>query len=63
MTMEKGPQEAFDTIRKHLQLILLRAEVCQDSPHCQECVATVCEIVAEIRTLEAFIRDSTKKTP
>ncbi len=60
--MEKGAQEAFDAIRKHLQLILLRAEVCEQSPDCKECVATVCEIVKEIRTLEAFVRDSAKKT-
>ena len=61
--MEKEPQETFDLIRKHLQLILLRAEVSQDSPHCKECAATVCEIVKEIRTLEGFIRDAAKKTP
>ena len=60
--MEKAPLEAFDVIRKHLQLILLRAEVCERSPHCEECVATVCEIVKEIRTLEAFVRDVPKKT-
>lgn len=58
LSMEKGPQEALDAIRR--QLILLRAEGCEQSPDCEECGATVCEIVKEIRVLEAFVRDSAK---
>jgi type I site-specific restriction endonuclease len=59
--MDKEPQEAFDVIRKQLQLILLRAELSQNSSHCEECATSVCEIVKEIRTLEAFIRDAQSK--
>lgn len=60
--MEKGPQEAFDAMRKHLQQILMRAESCQGSPHCESCARTVGEIVEEIRTLEAFVREMSKKS-
>lgn len=58
--MEKGPQEAFDAIRKHLQLILLRAELCENPGHCEECARTVCDMVKEIRALEAYIQDVLK---
>ncbi|HTS35833.1 MAG TPA: hypothetical protein VMH04_09190 [Candidatus Solibacter sp.] len=59
--MEKGPQEAFDTIRKHLQVILLRAELCQTPQQCEACAGMVCEIVKEVRALEAFVREAAKK--
>jgi hypothetical protein len=59
--MVKEPQEAFDVIRKQLQLILLRAELSESSSHCEECATSVCEIVKEIRTLEAFIRETERK--
>jgi len=60
-TVQKEPQEAFDAIRKHLQLILLRAELSQNS-QCEVCAATVCDIVKELRTLEAFIQDAITKS-
>lgn len=60
--MQKEPQEAFDAIRKQLQLILIRAELCQNSAQCGMCTAAVCEIVKEIRNLEAFVRDLSAKS-
>lgn len=56
--MEKGPQEAFDAIRKHLQMILLRAELHASPPTCEECALTVGEIVREIRVLEAYVHET-----
>ena len=53
--MEKEPREAFDAIRKHLQLILARAELCRNS-QCEACACNVCEIVNELRVLEAYIQ-------
>jgi len=61
--VQKEPQEAFDAIRKHLQLILLRAELRQAPTHCEACAATVCEIVKEIRKLEAYVQDVLAKEP
>ena len=55
--MEKVPLEALDAIRKHLQVILLRADLCENPGHCRECTHTVCEIVKEIRALEAYLQD------
>ena len=63
VSMEKGPQEAFDTMRKQLQKILMRAESCQTPSQCDACARTVCEIVEEIRVLEAFVREISKQTP
>ncbi len=60
--MEKGPEEAFDTMRKQLQKILIWAESCQTSPHCEACAQTVCDIVEEIRLLEAFLHDVSKRS-
>lgn len=59
--MDKGPQEAFDTMRKQLQLILARAELCQNPPHCESCATIVCQIVEEIRALEAFVSKTVTK--
>lgn len=59
--MQKEPQEAFDAIRKHLQLILMRAELSQNQ-HCEACAATVSDIVKELRMLEAFVQDALAKT-
>lgn len=58
--MQKEPQEVFDAIRKHLQLILLRAELSQ-SQHCEACAATVSDIVKELRMLEAFVQGALAK--
>lgn len=55
--MEKKPQEAFDAIRKQLQLILIRAELCRELGQCAACTVAVGEIVREIRALEAFVRE------
>ena len=54
--MEKEPREAFDAIRKHLQLILARAELCGNS-QCEDCACNVGEIVTELRVLEAYIQE------
>jgi len=49
-------QAALDIIRNQLQVILLRAELCENSPQCGPCASAVCEIVKEIRALEAFLQ-------
>ena len=54
--MEKEPREAFDAIRKHLQLILARAELCRNT-QCEACACNVCEIVKELRVLEAYVQE------
>jgi hypothetical protein len=55
--MEKVPLEALDAIRQHLQVILLRADLCGSPNRCEECTRTICEIVKEVRALEAYLRD------
>ena len=55
--MEKGPQDGFDAIRKHLQMILLRAELPSSPSACEACAFTVGQIVAEIRVLEAYVHE------
>jgi hypothetical protein len=59
--MENGPLEALDTIRKQLQLILARAEMCGNSRQCEPCAGTVGEIVREIRKLEAYVQETLAK--
>jgi hypothetical protein len=49
-------QAALDHIRNRLQVILSRAELCNTSQQCELCASTVCKIVEEIRTLEAFVQ-------
>jgi hypothetical protein len=61
VAMEKDPNDAFDLIRQRLQVILLRAELCQNSTQCATCATAVCDIVQEIRALEALVRDSSTK--
>ena len=59
--MDKAPEDALDTIRQQLQVILTQAELCENSVQCENCAHAVCEIVKEIRALEAFVRDTAHK--
>jgi hypothetical protein len=53
---------ALDIIRNQLQVILGRAELCnQNVAQCDTCGLAVCKIVKEIRTLEAFVQDALRK--
>jgi hypothetical protein len=62
ISMEKSPQEALDLIRQKLQVILLRADLCENSGQCELCAGSVCDIVKEVRELERFIRAAASKT-
>jgi len=53
--MAEDPYVALDSIRNQLQVILLRSELVQSSGQCDSCTRAVCQIVEEIRSLEAFI--------
>lgn len=59
--MAEGPQAALDVIRNKLQIILLRADLCQNSTQCNACALAVSEIVKELRALEAFVLDALRK--
>ena len=50
--MANEAQAALDIIRNRLQVILLRAELCENSLQCGPCACTVSDIVKEIRVLE-----------
>ena len=58
--MENRPEEALDLIRQKLQVILLRADLCENSPGCEVCASAVCEIVKELRALEEIVRHARK---
>ncbi len=55
--MEKEPREAFEEIRKDLQLILAHAEMSRNGAQCQACACNVLDIVKELRVLEAYIHE------
>lgn len=59
--MAEGPQAALDAIRNKLQIILLRADLRQNTTQCSACAIAVSEIVQEIRALEAFVLDALRK--
>ena len=59
--METKLEEACDAIRKQLQLILIRVDLCKNAQQCDTCVGAVGEIVKEIRNLEAFVREVAKR--
>jgi hypothetical protein len=54
--MANEAQAALDITRNQLQLILLRAELCQSTLQCGPCASPVCEIVKEIRILETLLQ-------
>jgi hypothetical protein len=57
----EGPQAALDVIRNKLQVILLRADLQQNSTQCHACVLLISDIVNELRALEAFVGDALRK--
>lgn len=60
--MAETPQAALDVIRNKLQIILAHAELQQNSNQCNACTVAVSEIVREIRSLEAFVRETLRET-
>jgi len=54
--MANEANAALDIIRNQLQIILLRAELCETPVQCRSCAAAVSEIVKEVKALEAFVR-------
>jgi hypothetical protein len=59
--MAENPQAALDVIRNKLQVILLRADLYQNSAQCSVCGVAVSDILNEIRKLEAFVLDELSK--
>jgi hypothetical protein len=50
--MANEAEAALDIIRNRLQVILLRAELCENSLQCGPCASLVSDIVKAIRALE-----------
>ncbi len=59
--MAEEPQAAISLIRNKLQVILLRAELSQNSARCNVCAIAVSEILKEIRSLEAYVLEALRK--
>ncbi|MGO8984028.1 MAG: hypothetical protein ACLPHI_22945 [Terriglobales bacterium] len=59
--MAEEPQAALSLIRNKLQVILLRAELSQNSARCNVCAIAVSEILKEIRSLEAYVLEALRK--
>jgi len=59
--MADDPQAALSVVRNKLQVILLRADLQQNSANCNSCAVAVSEIISEIRALEAFIVEAMRK--